>query len=84
MAGRRLVINSPFATLTAHLRFQPMDTLVHLIVLLAVVGLLWWLFATYILPLLPPPLPVVITVVFVVLICVWLLETFVGFGGLRI
>ena len=46
--------------------------LVSLIVVLAVAGLVWWLVTTY-LPL-PPPIKTVITVVFVVILCIWLLQ----------
>lgn len=46
--------------------------LISLIVVLAVVGLVWWLVTTYI-PL-PAPVKTVITVLVVVVLCVWLLQ----------
>jgi uncharacterized protein YqhQ len=54
--------------------------LIHIIIALAVLGLVWFLFARYILPLLPAPLPTILTVLFVVVICIWLLESFGGVG----
>ncbi len=46
--------------------------LIQLIIVLAVVGLVWWLVTTYI-PM-PPPIKTVITVVAVLILCVWLLQ----------
>lgn len=46
--------------------------LVQLIVVLIVFGLVWWLVTTY-LPL-PPPIKTAITVLFVLLLILWLLS----------
>ncbi len=46
--------------------------IIPLLVVLVVVGLVWWLVTTY-LPL-PPPVKTVLTVVGVLVLCVWLLE----------
>lgn len=59
-----------------------MDLLIHAIIVLAVLGLVWYLVSRYIFPLLPAPVPVIITVILVVIMCVWLLELLGGgFGG---
>ena len=54
--------------------------LISLIVVLVVVGLVWWLITTY-LPL-PQPIKTVITVVFVLAVCLYLLSA-VGIVHLR-
>ena len=46
--------------------------LVSLLVVLVVLGLVWWLVTTYI-PL-PPGVKTVITVIAVLILCVWLLQ----------
>jgi hypothetical protein len=48
--------------------------LISLLVVLVVVGLVWWLVTTYI-PM-PAPIKTVITVIAVLILCVWLLESF--------
>lgn len=49
-----------------------MITLLQLIVVLVVLGLVWWLITTY-LPL-PAPIKMAITVIFVVIVCIYLLS----------
>jgi len=46
--------------------------LISLIVVLAVVGLVWWLVTTYI-PM-PAPIKTVITVIAVLILCIWILQ----------
>lgn len=46
--------------------------LIQLIIVLAVVGMVWWLVTTYI-PM-PAPIKTVITVVAVLVLCIWLLQ----------
>jgi ABC-type glucose/galactose transport system permease subunit len=46
--------------------------LVTLLVVLVVVGLVWWLVTTYV-PL-PPAIKTVATVIAVLLLCIWLLD----------
>lgn len=53
-----------------------MDPLIHLILVLGIIGLVWYLVTTYI-PM-PPPMKTVITVIAVLALCVFLLE---GLGG---
>ncbi len=48
--------------------------LVSLLVVLVVLGLVWWLVTTY-LPL-PPGVKTVITVIAVLILCIWLLQAF--------
>jgi hypothetical protein len=55
-----------------------MEPLISLIIVLAVVGLVWYLVTTYI-PM-PAPIRTVITVIAVVCLCVWLLR-FIGGAG---
>lgn len=49
-----------------------MITLLQLVVVLVVLGLVWWLITTY-LPL-PAPIKMAITVIFVVIVCIYLLS----------
>lgn len=46
--------------------------LIQLLIVVAVVGLVWWLVTTY-LPL-PPGVKQVITVIAVLILCIWLLQ----------
>lgn len=55
--------------------------LISLIVVLAVVGLIWWMVTTYI-PM-PQPIKTIITVIAVVVLCIWLLQ-WAGIGGLSL
>lgn len=48
--------------------------LVSLLVVLVIVGLVWYLITTYV-PM-PAPIKTVITCIAVLIMCVWLLETF--------
>jgi hypothetical protein len=57
-----------------------MDIL-SLLVVLVVVGLVWWLITTYV-PL-PAPIKTVITCVAVLVMCIWLLQ-FAGITHLRL
>ncbi len=57
--------------------------LISLLVVLVVVGLVWYLVTTYV-PM-PAPIKTVITVIAVLILCVWLLESFgiTHFGGIH-
>lgn len=55
--------------------------IISLVVVLVVVGLVWWLITTYV-PL-PAPVKTVITVLAVLVLCVWLLQ-FAGITHLRL
>lgn len=52
--------------------------LVQLLIVLIVIGLVAYLVKTYILPVLAAPIQIIITVVFVLMCCLWLLR----FAGL--
>ena len=72
---------SSHTNLSHTVAFLPYGTAhISLIIVLAVVGLIWYLVTTYI-PM-PPPIRVVVTVVFVVILCIWLLEFLGGSGSL--
>lgn len=58
------------ALLTAAASFD----IVHVLILLVVVGVVWWLIETYV-PL-PDPIKTVIRIVLVLVLCLWLLRTF--------
>lgn len=53
--------------------------LIGLIIVLAIVGVLWWLVETYI-PM-PPPMKMIIRVVIIVVVVLWLLRVFGVLGG---
>jgi hypothetical protein len=53
---------------------------IQVVVVLLVLGLVWWLFSTYVLPRVPEPFKTVIIIVLVVAVCLWLLE-WVGILG---
>lgn len=55
--------------------------IISLLVVLVVVGLVWWLITTYV-PL-PAPIKTVITVIAVLVLCIWLLQ-FAGITHLRL
>jgi xanthosine utilization system XapX-like protein len=55
--------------------------LISLLVVLVVVGLVWWLVTTYI-PM-PPAIKTVITVIAVLVLCIWLLQ-WAGIGNFHI
>lgn len=55
--------------------------LIDLIIVLAVIGLIWWLVVTYI-PM-PQPMKTVITVVAVIALCIFLLRL-TGIGDVRL
>jgi len=48
--------------------------IIHLIVVLLVLALVWWLFSTYILPRVPEPFKTIIIVILVLCVCLWLLS----------
>lgn len=48
--------------------------IIQLVVVLCVLGLVWWLFSTYVLPRLPEPFRTIIIVVLVLAVCLWLLD----------
>lgn len=48
--------------------------LISLLVVLVVLGLVWWLVTTYV-PM-PPAVKTVITVIAVLILCIWLLQSF--------
>jgi hypothetical protein len=48
--------------------------IIHIIVVLLVLSLVWWLFATYILPRVPEPFRTIIIVLLVLCVCLWLLS----------
>lgn len=54
--------------------------IVQIVVWLLVMGLIWWLFSTYVLPYVPDPFRTTIIVVLVVALCLWLLS-WVGIIG---
>jgi hypothetical protein len=54
--------------------------IISLLVVLVVVGLVWWLITNYV-PM-PAPIKTVITVVAVLILCIWLLQ-WAGIGGLH-
>ena len=54
-------------------------TLVHIILVLIVLGLAWWLLQKFVLPRLAEPFPTIIIVVLVVALILWLLG-FLGMG----
>jgi hypothetical protein len=56
--------------------------MVSLIIALVVFGLIWWLVTTYI-PM-PPPIRTIVTVVFVLILIVWLLQFVGGVPGLHL
>lgn len=49
-------------------------SLISLVIVLLVLGLVWWLFQTYIMPKVPEPFRSVIIVVVVLAACLWLLS----------
>lgn len=55
--------------------------LISIVIVLVVLGVVWWLVTTYI-PM-PAPIKTVITVIIVLLLCLWLLQVF-GIGRIRI
>jgi len=52
--------------------------IISLLVVLVVIGLVWWLLTTYV-PM-PQPVRMIVTVIGVLILCVWLLSL-VGVGG---
>lgn len=48
--------------------------LISFLIALTVLGLVCWLLWTYILPLFPEPIRTVITVILVLVLCIWLLQ----------
>lgn len=71
----------PSATAARPARSDGMEPLIHLLIVLAVIGVVWYLITTYI-PM-AAPIRVVITVIAVLALCVWLLR-FLGAGHLGI
>lgn len=59
-------------------------TLVNIIVILVVLGLVWWLFSSYVLPRLPEPFRTIIIIVVVLFACVWLLSLAGLIGPIRL
>ena len=57
--------------------------LVSLLIALVVLGLVWYLYSTYLAPLLPPPVQTVIIVLLVLFLIIWLLSL-IGVGSWRI
>lgn len=52
--------------------------LIQIVVFLVVLGIVWWLFSTYVLPRVPEPFKTLIIIVLVLAVCLWLLS----FAGL--
>ena len=48
--------------------------IIHLIVVLLVLALVWWLFSSYILPRVPETFRTIIIVILVLAVCLWLLS----------
>ncbi len=48
--------------------------ILQIIIVLLVLGLVWWLFSTYVLPRVPEPFKTIIIVVLVLAVCLWLLS----------
>ena len=49
-------------------------SLISLVIVLLVLGLVWWLFSTYIMPRVPEPFRSIIIIVVVLAACLWLLS----------
>lgn len=48
--------------------------LLQIIVVLIVLALVWWIFSTYVLPILPQPFRTIIVVLLALAACIWLLS----------
>ncbi len=59
-------------------------SLISIIVVLIVLGLVWWLFSTYVLPRVPDPFRTVIIIVLVLAVCLWLLSLIGWVGPIRL
>lgn len=46
----------------------------QIIMVLVVLGLVWWLFSSYVLPHVPDPFRTIIIIVLVLAVCLWLLS----------
>jgi hypothetical protein len=56
-------------------------SLVGILVVLLVLGLVWWLLQAYVLPIVPQPFRTLIVVVLVLIVCIWLLNIAGIFGS---
>ena len=55
-----------------------LETLIHLLVVLVIFGLVWWLLQTYVLPKVAEPFSTIIVVILVLAVIFWLLSL-IGF-----
>lgn len=62
-----------------------MESLISLFVILLVLGIVFWLIATYILPAipLPPPFKSAILAILALIVIIWLLSSFLGVPSLH-
>ena len=58
--------------------------LIHIVLMLIILGLAWWLLTTFVLPKLAEPFPTIIIVVLAVAAILWLLTFFVPGSTLHI
>ena len=59
-------------------------SLISIVVVLVILGLVWWLFSTYILPRVAEPFRTIIIIVLVLALILWLLSLIGVVGPLRL
>jgi hypothetical protein len=69
------------ATAALPARSDDMEPLIHLLIVLVIIGVVWYLFDRFV-PM-AAPMKAVITAIAVIALCIWLLQ-FLGAGHLRI